>query len=155
MQLPITGNTLIGLIPQRPPFVFVSELIEINNSVCKTSFTIPQDCILADNGTMSAGGLIENMAQTCAAKAGYEYAKLNKDIPVGFIGDVRNFSCTRLPTLGEKIVTTIEIENEVFGVSIISGKVELDGNVIAACKMKIFVEQEKAECTVPEVKAKD
>lgn len=152
MQLPINGTKLIALIPQRPPFVFISELLELSSSFCKTSFTVSDDCILSDNGIMNAGGLIENMAQTCAAKAGYEYTLINKVIPVGFIGDVRNFSCTQLPKVGEKIFTTIEIENEVFGVSIISGKVELNGNIIASCKMKIFVEQEKSECAEPQVK---
>jgi len=143
MHLPITGSKLIGLIPQRPPFVFIDTLCRIDGNLAETSFTIQPDCVLCDNGKLNAGGLIENMAQTCAAKAGYDYTLANKVIPVGFIGDVRHFQCTRLPMVGEVLQTIIEIENEVFGVSIIAGKVSVNNEVIASCKMKIFVDESK------------
>ena len=85
---------------------------------------------------------MENIAQTAAAKMGYECNLLGKKIPIGFIGDVRDFSFTQLPAVGEEIRTEIIITNQVFDVSIISGCIKLNGKEIASCKMKIFVEPE-------------
>lgn len=143
MNLPLRGAALIEVIPQQPPFVFISELKEINGNRCTTSFLITEKCLLVKDGKLSSGGLIENMAQSAAAKVGYEYKLANKTIPVGFIGDVRHFENSNLPLIGEEIFTTIEIENEVFGVTLISGKVKLNGEKIASCKMKIFIDEEK------------
>ena len=144
MNLPVNGSELVDLIPQKPPFVLIDTLESVTESSCCTSFTIPANHVLCKDGTLGAAGLIENIAQTCAAKAGYEYALAGKNIPVGFIGDVRHFQCTVRPQANQKICTTINIEHKVFGATIIEGKVELDGKKIAACKMKVF-ENEAAD----------
>ena len=141
MKLPVQGKALIELIPQKPPFVLIDTLEQVSEISCRTSFTIPANHVLCKNGTLGAAGLIENIAQTCAAKAGYEYALAGKSIPVGFIGDVRHFKCLIRPKANEKFITTINIEHKVFGVTIIEGRVELDGREIATCKMKIFVNE--------------
>ncbi len=141
MLLPVVGDALINLIPQKPPFVLIDALVKISELDCQTSFTVPENHVLCNKDTLSAAGLIENMAQTCAAKAGYEYLLADKQIPVGFIGDVRNFVCTKRPLVNQTIITSIHIDNKVFGVSIISGKIELEGEEIASCKMKIFVNE--------------
>ncbi len=148
MLLPVAGNALIDLIPQKPPFVLVDALVEISEHDCKTTFTVSENHVLCNNGDLSAAGLIENIAQSCAAKAGYEYLLAGKQIPVGFIGDVRNFVCAKRPKVNQTITTSIHIENKVFGFSLISGKIELEGEEIASCKMKIFVnEPENVEQT--------
>ncbi len=141
MTFPLTGTALIELIPQKPPFVLIDALLGISETSCQTSFTIPADHVLCAHGKMSASGLIENIAQTCAAKAGFEYKQIGKEIPVGFIGDVRHFECKKRPAAGSIIFTTIEIEHHVFGATIISGKVMMNSEIIASCKMKIFVNE--------------
>ncbi len=149
MMLPIKGEKLIELIPQKPPFVLVSELLNVTDMNSVTSFTINAEHIMVSDGKLTAGGLMENIAQTAAAKMGYECALQGKKIPVGFIGDVRDFYFSRLPLVGEQLVTEITITNQVFDVSIISGSVVVNGEEIASGKMKIFVEPE----TKPEKQA--
>lgn len=139
----ISGQQLIDLIPQKPPFVLVGDLKRVSASGCTTSFTIPSDHVLCVGGVLQASSLIENMAQTCAAKQGFEYTRAGKPLPIGFIGDVKDFRCRKLPLAGDTIVTEIVIENQVFDVTIISGRVLLDGEEIASCKMKVFVEEVK------------
>ncbi len=139
----ISGQQLIDLIPQKPPFVLVSNLQQVSDTGCVTSFTIPANHVLCVQGILQASGLIENMAQTCAAKQGYEYTRAGKPLPIGFIGDVKDFKCHKLPLAGDTIVTEIIIENKVFDVTIISGRVMLLGEEIASCKMKVFVEEVK------------
>jgi predicted hotdog family 3-hydroxylacyl-ACP dehydratase len=141
MLLPIAGNALIDLIPQKPPFVLVDSLIAISEHDCKTTFTVSANHVLCDNGKLTVAGLIENIAQSYAAKDGYKYVMKGKQIPVGFIGDVRNFVCLKRPKINQTITTFVNIENTIFGFSLISGKIELDGEEIASCKMKIFVNE--------------
>jgi hypothetical protein len=85
------------------------------------------------------------MAQSCAAKVGYEYGLRGKKFPIGFIGDVKDFSFTLLPAAGNKIETEIEIINQIFDVTIISGRVKLNGEEIAGAVMKIYAEPDKDE----------
>ena len=140
---PITGDRLIELIPQKPPFVLVSSLNEVSEIKCKTTFVFDDKHVLCDNGQLTPAGIMENIAQTAAAKMGYECALQQKKIPIGFIGDVRDFSFTRLPTIGEEITTELIVENKIFDVEIVMGNVWIKEEKIANCKMKIFVESEK------------
>lgn len=142
-MLPVSGSPLIDLIPQKPPFVLVSTLEEVSEDLCHTTFTFTDDHVLCRDGFLTPGGLLENMAQTCAAKMGYECFLANKKIPVGFIGDIRDFIFSALPKTGEKIFTEIKIVHRIFDVTMITARVMMDGKVIASCSMKIFVEPEE------------
>lgn len=141
-MLSISGDKLIELIPQKPPFVLISTLQEVSDETCTTTFRLSPEHVLCDDGKLNSSGLMENIAQTCAAKMGYECLLQNKKVPLGFIGDVRDFKFSQLPVAGEEITTRIVIENIIFGVTIISGKIKLGEQIIASCTMKIFVEPE-------------
>jgi len=141
-MLPVVGHKLIDLIPQKPPFVLVSSLLAVSEKHSITSFVFDANHVLCHNGKLTIAGLMENIAQTAAAKMGYECNVLGKKTPIGFIGDVRDFTFTKLPVVGEEIQTEITITNQIFHVSIITGSVKLNGEEIAHCKMKIFVEPE-------------
>ena len=80
------------LLPQQEPFVMIGTLIHFNHTCTITETEIKSDNIFVDNGCFSASGLMENIAQTCAARIGYvnKYI-LKKGIQLGFIGAVRNF----------------------------------------------------------------
>lgn len=142
MKLPIIGQNLIDLIPQKPPFVLISSLQQVSETHSITTFKFDESHVLCSAGKLTVAGMMENIAQTAAAKMGYEFSLLGKKIPVGFIGDVRDFSFTKLPVVGEEIETEIIITNQIFDVSIITGSIKLNGEEIAHCKMKIFVEPE-------------
>ena len=142
MKLPIAGQKLIDLIPQKLPFVLISSLHQVSEKHSVTTFTFEETHVLCHEGILTVAGVMENIAQTAAAKMGYECNLQGKKIPIGFIGDVRDFSFTKLPLAGEEIETEIIITNQIFDVSIITGSVKLNGEEIAHCKMKIFVEPE-------------
>lgn len=81
------------LLPQKEPFVMISKLVHFDMSNTKTETLISEENIFVDNGLFSASGLIENIAQTCAARIGYvnKYI-LKKGIQIGFIGSIRNLT---------------------------------------------------------------
>ena len=91
------------LLPQQEPFVMISRLVQFDKvrTVCETD--INADNIFVEDGRFTASGLIENIAQTCAARIGYfnKYV-LKKAVQIGFIGAIRNMEITDLPEVGQQ-----------------------------------------------------
>lgn len=128
-------------IPQRAPFVMVSSLESCSEEGASAAFTVTPDNIFIENGKLTEPALIENIAQTAAARIGYICRQENKPVPVGFIGAVQNLAIYGLPAVNEVLHTTIMIKNQVFNATIIEGKISVDGKDIASCEMKIFISE--------------
>lgn len=127
------------LLPQHEPFVMVGRLERFDDSTTVSSFEIREDNIFVEDGMLQAPGVIENMAQTCAARIGY-YNKyiLKEGIRVGFIGAIRDLQVKSLPRTGERIFTTIEVLEDVFGMTLVNARTTGgDGREIAVAQMKI------------------
>jgi predicted hotdog family 3-hydroxylacyl-ACP dehydratase len=124
-------------IPQRPPFVMVDELLFCNNEQTQTAFTVKEDSLFVVKNQFTEMGILENIAQTCAARLGY----LNKTQPIkiGMIGSVDHFEVVYLPFTGEKIITTISILTEVLNVILLSATVLCRGSMVASCNMKVVL----------------
>lgn len=131
------------LIPQRPPFVMVDKVLSFSATGFRTGLRIRADNIFTENGLFKEPGLVENMAQTAAARAGYVSKAENKPVQVGYIGAVNNLEIYALPKTGDELITEITIENQIFDVTLISGKITCNNETIAQCKMKIFINQLK------------
>lgn len=130
------------LIPQKFPFVMIDQLDDSDETSTRCSFTIRDENIFTVDGAFREAGLIENIAQTAAARVGFIAMMEKKDVPVGFIGAVKNLEINDLPKTGDTIVTEIKITNTVFDVTIISGTVCLGDKIIAQCEMKIVINPE-------------
>ena len=129
------------ILPQRPPMLMVDALTEYDENGATTELTVRPDCIFVADGRLAAEGVIENVAQTCAARTGY-YDKYVLGLPVeiGFIGALRKFRVRSLPPVGEKLRTEIVIRSEFFGISMAEAKVfDGEGDMIAEGIMKIAV----------------
>jgi len=61
------------------------------------------------------------------------------DVSTGYIGAIKNLKINFLPKVNSTISTEVIIENEILGVTIISGQVKCNGNIAAECEMKIFL----------------
>ncbi|HEX3165083.1 MAG TPA: 3-hydroxyacyl-ACP dehydratase [Chitinophagaceae bacterium] len=139
----ITTGDIQSLIPQRPPFVMVDQLLSFTETTAHGGFTIKADNIFLENGEFKEPGLLENIAQTAAARAGYISKKENKPVPIGYIGSVKNLEIYSFPKAGDELITEITIENQIFDVTIISGKVSCNEKLLAQCQIKIFIDQTK------------
>ena len=135
----ISVDNIQSLIPQRPPFVMIDKLVSFSETETSTAFTIKADNIFVENGIFKEPGLVENIAQTAAARAGYVSKTENKPVLVGYIGAVNNLKIFSLPKTGNELITEIIIENQIFDVTLISGKITCNDEIIAECKMKIFI----------------
>ncbi|MBR6160415.1 MAG: pseudouridylate synthase [Bacteroidales bacterium] len=127
----------LPFIPQRPPMVMVDNLLSCDPITVRTDFRIPTDCIFLRDELLSESGLMENIAQTCAARIGW----LNQDKPVriGVIGSINHFEVFRRPAADEVLQTTVTVANEVFEAIIVHAEIRQEEEMIAQCDMKVFV----------------
>jgi predicted hotdog family 3-hydroxylacyl-ACP dehydratase len=139
----VSKENITEYIPQKPPVVMIDTLNYCEGAVTKTSFKIEAGNVFVKNGILHEPGIIENIAQTAAAKAGYEVKKLGKEPLLGFIGAIKDLKIHSFPAVGKLLETTVTIKNEVMGVTIIEGVSTCDGNPVAECEMKIFIQQEQ------------
>jgi predicted hotdog family 3-hydroxylacyl-ACP dehydratase len=137
----MTEEKILELIPQRPPFVMIDELTYSDGKSSRSSFLIKEKNIFVSNGKFREAGLVENIAQTAAARAGYNSQQENKPVLVGYIGAVKNLEIFALPKINDVLETEVAIENQVFDVTIITGKVKCNGILLAQCEMRIFIVQ--------------
>lgn len=130
------------LLPQQEPFVMIGTLTCFDEVRTVTETTIAAENIFVDDGRFSASGLIENVAQTCAARIGFvnKYI-LGNGITIGVIGAVRKLVINSLPAVGQTITTTVEIVSEVFGMTLAKATVTCDGEELLTTEIKISVRE--------------
>lgn len=137
------AQDILTFIPQRAPFVMVDRLLEVNETITRSEFVVREDNIFTEDGFLKEPGLVENIAQTAAARAGYISQSENKPVALGYIGAIKNLQIYSLPKTGDKLVTEIKVENQIFDVTLISGTISCNEKKIASCEMKIFINQLK------------
>lgn len=127
-----------AILPQRPPFVMIDEFLSYSPETVQTALTVSGGNIFFEDGCLSAEGLMENFAQTCAARIGYinKYI-LHKDVNIGYIGAVKNWVLTRLPREGEKVVTRIDVIQEIGPMVKVKAEARAGEDLLAAGEMTI------------------
>jgi len=131
---------ILKLIPQQPPFVMVDKLLFCTRQTTKTTLTVLNENIFVDNGVLAEAGLIENIAQTCAARVGdIDNKQGNNSVKIGFIGVIRNMEIIRLPKVGETLITQVDLMDEVFQISLVKATVSIEDEIIATGEMKISI----------------
>ena len=134
---------IISLIPQRPPFVMIDRLTGYNETIATTAFVVKPENVFVENGRLTEPGLVENIAQTAAARAGYIAKKENKPVQLGYIGAIKNLVIHALPFVNDELTTEISITNQIFDVTLVTGKISCKESLLASCEMKIFIAPSK------------
>ncbi len=132
------------LLPQQEPFVMIDTLVAFDRVTTVTELEVRAGNIFVDRGHLSAEGLMENIAQTCAARIGYvnKYI-LKKGVQIGFIGALRSVDVVSLPAVGDTITTRVEVIEEVFGMTWATATVTCRDNVIVHGDMKIAIKDDE------------
>lgn len=133
----ISSVNVLDLIPQRPPFIMIDCLTHFDPVITSSRFTVRDNNLFFSEGRLLASGLIENIAQTCAARIGYINRLSNEVIKLGFIGAVRNLKIYKTPLADDTIYTTITVKEEVFQMTLVDAVVKLNDETIAEAEMKI------------------
>jgi predicted hotdog family 3-hydroxylacyl-ACP dehydratase len=130
---------ILELIPQRAPFVMITELMDVREQSATSSFRILEDNIFVKDGQFQESGLIENIAQTAAAMSGYKAKKSGKAAEIGFLGGVKNLRIYYLPSVDTHLATEVTLENQVLNVNLLKGFIRQEDKLVAECEMKVFL----------------
>lgn len=134
----LTDIDIKTILPQKPPFVMVDKLIHCDKIFTRTSLLVREDNMFVCDGVLNETAVVENIAQTCAARMGFINRVLNSgSVKLGVIGAIRDFQIYRRPLVGEELETLIEVISEVFNVILVQAKVLSNNELIAKCEMKI------------------
>ncbi len=137
---------ILTLIPQRRPFVMIDCLLSHDDIETTSSFLIREDNLFYDGRLFREGGIMENIAQTCAARIGYinKFEK-QENIKIGVIGSVKDLVIERMPTAGTTLTTKVKVINEVFAITLVEAEVSDNEGILAHCEMKISLTDKEAK----------
>jgi len=152
---------VLDLLPQRLPFIMIDKLTHVDSFFAKTVFKIREDNLFCNDGVMEETGLIENIAQTCAASIGYKQLLENNGIQIpeviddavfeqeinaapdkiriGVIAIINSLEMKRRPLVGEVLETSMTIEEEYFSTTVVRSEVQIGDEFIASSRMKLFI----------------
>ena len=126
-----------SLIPHRPPFVMIDNLLSVSSDRFETDFFVEENNILVSDGLFQEGGLMENIAQTCAASFGYLDAQNGGEPKIGFIGAITRLEVFQLPQVQSRINTVVTPTHQLGNIFMVTGRNYLDGSLLLECEMKI------------------
>lgn len=137
MKAPFVGD-MEELIPQRGGMVVVDALLHCDVWHTKTVYHVETEGLFVEDGRLSAVGLLENMAQTTAARMGYLAlygVEATGVVRKGVIGAIRNFIVYQLPECGETLCTSIDLVEELGDIILVEAKVKRGKLLCAGCTM--------------------
>lgn len=138
-DMPLEDIDILTLLPQRPPFVMVDRLVHFDQTATTTQFLLRADNLFMEpDGLLNPCALIENIAQTCAARMGYINQYIYKNgVKLGFIGAIKNLQILRPVRQGELLTTHIEVVEEVMRLTLVNASVRIGQELVATAEMKI------------------
>ena len=137
-----TGEAIYRLIPQRPPIVMIDTLIDATDGEARTALTVAADNIFCSAGQLREPGLIEHIAQSAAAFAGFSTYKQGLPPKLGYIGELKKIRINALPLVGDTLHTTLRVLGEAAGITLLDAETRVGDTVVAVGQMKIFIKEE-------------
>lgn len=133
-----------SLLPQRDPFVAVDRLVHYDDREVVTETLVKADSLFTEDGHLTAAGLMENIAQTCAARIGFRtlYVLGLDKVDIGVIGALRNMEIHALPLAGQTLTTRVTVKEEAFGITLVKASVTSEGRTLVEGEMKIALKNE-------------
>jgi predicted hotdog family 3-hydroxylacyl-ACP dehydratase len=142
---------VLDLLPQRPPFVVIDRLLHCDATAAVACLTVRPEGLFVEGDRLSAAGIVESMAQTCAARMGYVSRQQGEaegnggGVRLGFIGSIRNLVIDSRPRVNDRIRIEMEVVSEVFAITLVKVRMMHGPERVAGCEMKIFLTNEESK----------
>ena len=133
----VLKENIENYIPHRFPFIMIDNLLIVNQEYFESDFRIDENNILVKNNFFQEAGLIENIAQTCAASFGFLGKEKNEKPKIGFIGAISRLVLFELPPGNSKITTVVTPTHQLGNIFMVIGRNYLNGRILLECEMKI------------------
>ncbi len=141
-QTLLTGEDLYKLFPQRQPIVMVDTLYAADAESADTGLHILESNIFCNDGLFREPGLIEHIAQSAAAFAGYPTYVKGEAPKLGYIGEIKKLKISFLPKVGSRLHTRLDVLGEAAGVTLVKASTDVENELVATCQMKIFIKKD-------------
>lgn len=138
----LRGGDILKLIPQRDPVVMVDKFGDFEENGAATALTIESSNIFCQDGHLREPGLIEHIAQSAAAFAGFGTFQKHFPPKLGYIGEIKRCRIYELPTVGEELNTELKILAQVGNITLLNAETRVNGRKVAECQMKIFLKND-------------
>jgi predicted hotdog family 3-hydroxylacyl-ACP dehydratase len=135
----VTKKDILKYIPQRDPICLVHSIYDCSEQGGKTGFLIEPNHFFVSNNQLTEAGIIENLAQSCAAQAGYFCSLQNMPPKIGFIANIKDLEIHSLPEVNSEILTEVKMKAMVMNVTLVVATSTCNGKPVASCEMKIFI----------------
>ncbi len=146
------GDDIKLLIPQRYPFMMVDGFEagryhdkgdELDDNSATTLLTVRKgNYFLLPGDELAETGLIEHLAQSCSALAGYKALATGvTQPPVGMIAEVKHFTCHRRPMVDEVVTSCVTFGFSFGSMTLAKGTSYIGDELIAEIDLKIFMQQ--------------
>ena len=137
----VTRETIFKYIPQRDPILLVHNIYECSYEASKTGFLVEAHHIFVWDNKLTETGIVENLAQSVAAQAGYLSAQENIAPKLGFIANIKDLKILSFPEVGSEVITRIDVKTQVLNFTLIEAASFVNEKPVATCEMKIFLQQ--------------
>jgi predicted hotdog family 3-hydroxylacyl-ACP dehydratase len=135
----IAAKSIENYIPHRKPFVMIGNLLHADPESFSSDFYIESNNMLAEEGFFQEAGLIENIAQTCAAAFSFLDSEKRENQRTGFIGAISRLEVYELPAVHTSIVTIVKPLHQLENIYLVKGESRQDGRILLSCEMKIVI----------------
>lgn len=93
------------------------------------------------SGELSESGLIEHIAQSASALAGYVATEQGAaQPPVGMIAELKHFNCHRRPHASDQVTTLITMGFSFGAMTLAHGISSIGNDIICEIDLKIFIQ---------------
>lgn len=137
----VSRENILNYIPQREPICLVHTIYECTDEVSTTGFNVEEGHFFVSDGVLTEAGIVENMAQSCAAGAGYNSSLKGEKPKVGFIANIKDLQIHSLPKVNSEVITTVKLKAFVMNVTLVIVNSICNGQSVAECEMKIFIQE--------------
>lgn len=139
MQIDTQHIPVQTILPQLPPYIMVDKMLFYHPQKAGSELLVSANNYMVKDGFFTTGGIIENMAQTCALHIGY-YNKyiLKNPVKIGYVAAVPAFELHSMPKVGTTLKTQIEVLYTAMGMSKVQATVQTaNGTLIATAQISI------------------
>ncbi len=135
----LKGKALENIIPQSYPMIMIDTLVISDRNKTVTGFLIKEENVFVYKKRLQEPGIIENMAQTAAARSGYKAYTDNTEIRNGYIGAIKNLNIFSLPKINETLQTILTPLTDIGNISAVKIETLSGKQKIAECSMTIIL----------------
>lgn len=136
-----SGDEIKTFIPQREPMLMVDALYQCDGTSVETGLTIAADNLFVDGKLFSESGMIEHIAQSAAAFAGYNDWINKRPIVLGYIAEIKKFALKTPAHAGDSLRSKLSVQSQAMNITLMNAVTTINGVEAATCKIKIFMDK--------------